>query len=212
MNLEDKWLKYVKALPLVAILRGVKPEEVVDIGEALIKAGFKIVEVPLNSPKAFESIKRLIAALGERALVGAGTVLTPTEVDELGSIGGEICISPNVNVSVIKRAKSLGLISLPGFFTPTEAFAAIDAGADALKLFPGEVAGTSGLKAVKAVLPKDMPVFHVGGVTPKNMKDFIAAGAFGFGIGSSIYQKNDSTEVVFEKAKSFVDAWLKIKK
>jgi 2-dehydro-3-deoxyphosphogalactonate aldolase len=153
----------------------------------------------------------LAEALGPRAIVGAGTVLNVADVETLKAVGGQICISPNTNTDVIRRAKALGMISFPAFFTPTEAFAAIDAGADAIKLFPAELAGTKGLKAMKAVLPKTVPVFPVGGVEPGNMRDFLDAGAAGFGIGSAVFKPGDSPEIVYKKAKAFVDAWDAIK-
>lgn len=207
MSLMSRWQAVLKDLPLVAILRGVTPDEAVSIGEALVEAGFKVVEVPLNSPDPFTSIERLVKALGERAIVGAGTVLKVEQVRELARVGGQICISPNANPDVIAEAKKLGLISFPAFFTPTEAFIAIEAGADALKLFPGELAGSKGLKAVKAVLPKDMPVFPVGGVDTTNMGEYVAAGAAGFGMGSGVYKPGDSASVVREKATAYVKAW-----
>ncbi|MFT3998215.1 MAG: 2-dehydro-3-deoxy-6-phosphogalactonate aldolase, partial [Asticcacaulis sp.] len=151
MTLMQRWQGILAELPLVAILRGLRPDEAVDVGEALIAAGFKVVEVPLNSPQPFVSIERLVTALGERAIVGAGTVLTLDDVQKLSDAGGQICISPNTNVEVIRFAKALGQISFPAFFTATEAFQAIAAGADALKLFPAELAGPKGLKALKAV-------------------------------------------------------------
>ncbi|UDF04401.1 2-dehydro-3-deoxy-6-phosphogalactonate aldolase [Asticcacaulis sp. AND118] len=211
MTLTQRWQETLATLPLVAILRGIGPEEAIAVGDALISAGFKVVEVPLNSPQPFISIEKLAAHLGDRAIVGAGTVLKLDEVQKLYDVGGQICISPNANPEVIRFAKALGLISFPAFFTPTEAFAAIDAGADALKLFPAELAGTKGLKAVKAVLPRTLPVFPVGGVEPGNMKDFIAAGAAGFGIGSSVYKPGDTPEIVHAKATAFVDAWTALK-
>jgi len=205
--LMDQWRDCLNSLPLVAILRGLRPAEAVEVGESLISAGFRIVEVPLNSPDPFDSIKRLADALGPRAIVGAGTVLKVADVETLKSVGGQICISPNANPDVIRRAKSLGMISFPAFFTPTEAFAAIDAGADAIKLFPAELAGTTGLKAMKAVLPKDVPVFPVGGVTPDNMQEFLDAGAAGFGIGSAVFKPGDTPLIVYKKALAFVNAW-----
>lgn len=207
MSLNKKWQDALDTLPLVAILRGIRPSEALEVGERLVAAGFKIVEVPLNSPDPFDSIKLLASALGDRAIVGAGTVLNVADVETLKAVGGEICISPNSNPAVIARAKALGMISFPAFFTPTEAFAAIDAGADALKLFPAELAGTTGLKAMKAVLPKTMPVFPVGGVNPDNMQDFIEAGAAGFGIGSAVFKPGDTPDIVYTKAKAFVDGW-----
>ncbi|ESQ86823.1 2-dehydro-3-deoxy-6-phosphogalactonate aldolase [Asticcacaulis benevestitus] len=207
MTLNEQWQDALRTLPLVAILRGLRPDEALGVGEMLVEAGFKIVEVPLNSPEPFDSIKLLAQALGKRAIVGGGTVLNVASVETLHAVGGQICISPNANPDVIRRTKQLGMISFPAFFTPTEAFSAIDAGADAIKLFPAELAGTTGLKAMKAVLPKDLPVFPVGGVTPDNMKDFIDAGAAGFGIGSAVFKPGDTPEIVYNKAKAFVDGW-----
>ncbi|WP_303830880.1 2-dehydro-3-deoxy-6-phosphogalactonate aldolase [Asticcacaulis taihuensis] len=212
MTVMEQWQDALKTLPLVAILRGLRPSEALDIGEVLVEAGFRIVEVPLNSPDPFDSIKLLAQSLGKRAIVGAGTVLNVPDVETLHAVGGQICISPNANPDVIRRAKALGLISFPAFFTPTEAFAAIDAGADAIKLFPAELAGTTGLKAMKAVLPKTVPVFPVGGVNPDNMKDFIEAGAAGFGIGSAVFKPGDTPEIVYRKARAFVEGWEAIHK
>lgn len=205
-----KWHDAVAALPLVAILRGLHPDEAVAVGESLLDAGFRVLEVPLNSPEPFESIGRMVKAFGSRAVVGAGTVLSVPQVEALKAVGGEICISPNTHPSVIRRAKELALVSFPAFFTPTEAFQAIEAGADALKLFPAELAGVAGLKAMKAVLPKEMPVFPVGGVDPAGMKAYLAAGAAGFGIGSAVYKPGDTPEVVYAKAKAFTDAWAEL--
>jgi 2-dehydro-3-deoxyphosphogalactonate aldolase len=212
MTVMEQWQDALKTLPLVAILRGLRPSEALNIGEVLVEAGFRIVEVPLNSPDPFDSIKLLAQSLSKRAIVGAGTVLTVADVETLHAVGGQICISPNANPDVIRRAKALGLISFPAFFTPTEAFSAIDAGADAIKLFPAELAGTTGLKAMKAVLPKTIPVFPVGGVNPDNMKDFIEAGAAGFGIGSAVFKPGDTPEIVYKKARAFVEGWEAIQK
>ena len=210
MSLSERWQDALRTLPLVAILRGIRPEEALGVGEMLLKAGFKIVEVPLNSPEPFDSIKQMASAFGDRAIVGAGTVLNVADVETLKAVGGEICISPNTNVEVIRRAKALGMISFPAFFTATEAFAAADAGADALKLFPAELAGPQGLKALKAVLPKTLPVFPVGGVTADNMKDYTDVGAAGFGIGTAVFKPGDTAQIVYGKAKAFVDGWAKI--
>lgn len=211
MTLLAQWQDILQTLPLVAILRGLKPEESVEVGEALMEAGFKIVEVPLNSPEPFVSIEKLAKSLGNRAIVGAGTVLNVESVRKLADVGGQIVISPNTNVEVIRESKALGLISFPAFFTATEAFAAVDAGADALKLFPAELAGPKGLKALKAVLPKDLPIFPVGGVEPDNMHTYLEVGAAGFGIGSAVYKPGDTPEIVFKKAKAFVDGWNALK-
>lgn len=208
--IQQKWREAIAALPLVAILRGLNPSEALDVGERLVRAGFRILEVPLNSPDPFVSIEKMVHALGDRAIVGAGTVLSVDQVEQLAKVGGKICISPNSNPDVIRAAKRLGLISFPAFFTPTEAFTAIEAGADALKLFPAELAGVKGLKAMKAVLPRSMPVFPVGGVTPDNMRDFVDAGAAGFGIGSAIFKPGDTPDAVYKKAVAFVEGWTAI--
>lgn len=195
------------ALPLIAILRGLKPDEAVAVGEAVVAAGFRCLEVPLNSPEPLESIRRLRAALDGRALVGAGTVLTVAAAREVAQAGGQLIISPNTDTDVIRETKTLGLLSLPGFFTPSEAFAALQAGADALKLFPAEIAGPRGLKAVRAVLPVATRVYPVGGVDPDSMGQWLAAGASGFGIGSAVFKPGQSPEEVGRNAAAFVSAW-----
>ena len=210
MTLRDQWNDALGTLPLVAILRGLRPDEALGVGEMLIRAGFKVLEVPLNSPDPFDSIQAMAQAFKGRAIVGAGTVLNVPDVERLAKVGGQICISPNTNVDVIRAAKAHDLISFPAFFTATEAFAAVDAGADALKLFPAELAGPAGLKALKAVLPKTMPVFPVGGVTADNMHTYLEVGAKGFGIGTAVFKPGDSAEVVYKKAKTFTDAWARL--
>jgi 2-dehydro-3-deoxyphosphogalactonate aldolase len=206
-DLKAQWEDALATVPLVAILRGLRPSEALGVGEMLIRAGFKVLEVPLNSPDPFDSIQAMAEAFKGRAIVGAGTVLSVPEVERLARAGGQICISPNANPDVIRAAKAAGLISFPAFFTATEAFAAIDAGADALKLFPAELAGPKGLKALKAVLPRAMPVFPVGGITADNMDTYLEVGAKGFGIGTSVFKPGDTAEIVFRKAKAFTDAW-----
>lgn len=198
---------HLDTLPLVAILRGLGPNEAVAVGEALFEAGFRCVEVPLNSPQPLLSIERLAVRFGDAMLIGAGTVLTVGAVDDVKTAGGRIIISPNGNPAVIAHTKAEGLISLPGVFTPTEAFAALDAGADGLKLFPAEVAGTAGLKALKAVLPRATPVYAVGGVDPESLQAWRAAGADGFGIGSSLYRPGVTAEETGRRARGFVSAW-----
>ena len=193
-------------LPLIAILRGLVPEEAVEIGEAIADAGFLCLEVPLNSPRPLESIALLRKALDGRVLVGAGTVLSVEQVHQVADAGGQLCISPNTNVDVITAAKSRGLISIPGFFTPSEAFLALTAGADALKLFPAEVAGPNGLRAIRAVLPADLRIYAVGGVSPDNLADWQRAGAAGFGIGSSIFKPGQDAHETGLKATNFVTA------
>ncbi len=199
-------------LPLIAILRGITPDEAVDVGEALVGAGFVCLEVPMNSPEPLESLRRMRAALGDRALVGAGTVLNADAVDDVADAGGQIVVSPNMNPEVIRVTKTKGMLSLPAFFTPTEAFAALDAGADGLKLFPAEAANPRVLKAMKAVLPKSAPVFVVGGVEPAGMGEWIEVGAAGFGIGSAIYAPGRGADKVRERAESFVTSWRASKK
>lgn len=200
------WMDIFEDVPLVAILRGLTPAEAEPIGAVLLEAGFRCLEVPLNSPQPLESIAILQRRFGDRALIGAGTVLSTQAVAEVADAGGRIIISPNTNVDVIRATKARGLISFPAFCTPSEAFAALDAGADALKLFPAEVAGLATLKALRAVLPADAPVFPVGGVTPSSMADYRAAGAAGFGIGASLYAPGRSVAEVGARAEALVQA------
>ncbi len=200
-------IQTLDALPLIAILRGLDPDEAVAVGEAIVAAGFVCLEVPLNSPRPLESIRRLRQALDGRALVGAGTVLSVDAAKAVADAGGQIVISPNTNLDVIRAAKALDLLSIPGFFTPSEAFAALDAGADALKLFPAEVAGPAGLKAVRAVLPADTRVYAVGGVDPASVETWRSAGASGFGIGSAIFKPGKSAPDTGLSAAAFVSAW-----
>lgn len=194
-------------MPLVAILRGITPNEVVDVAKALQGEGFRIIEVPLNSPQPFDSIKRLVDTLGDELLVGAGTVLRCEQVDKIQAIGGRIIISPNVNTDVIRHTKKLGLYSVPGFYTVSEAFNAIDAGADGIKLFPADTLGAAGLKGMMAVLPTDVPVLPVGGVSNGTIAGFVKVGAGGFGLGSGLYMPGMSVEQVRQNAKGYVTAW-----
>lgn len=195
-----------EACPLIAIIRGVEPEEVEAIGDALLAAGINIIEVPLNSPRPLDSIARLARHLEGRALVGAGTVLHAAEVAEVAAAGGGIIVSPNVNPEVIRAAVDAGLVSAPGYFTPSEAFVALEAGAHALKLFPAEAAPPAVVKAQRAVLPRDMPLVAVGGITPDGMAAYRAAGADGFGLGSALYAPGRSAAEVGERAAAFVAA------
>jgi len=190
--------------PLIAILRGVKPDEVEDIGEALVEAGFTLIEVPLNSPDPFNSIGKLARRFAGRAVIGAGTVLRVADVEGVRDVGGTMIISPNANVKVIAASAAAGLVSLPGVMTPTEAFAALDAGATALKLFPAEGSSPSILKAMRAVLPKELRLLPVGGVAPDNMGPWLEAGAAGFGLGSALYKPGLSAAQVGDNARAFV--------
>ncbi|HVI99909.1 MAG TPA: 2-dehydro-3-deoxy-6-phosphogalactonate aldolase [Sphingomonas sp.] len=190
--------------PLIAILRGVRPDEVEPIGAALVEAGFTLIEVPLNSPDPLDSIARLARTIGDRAMVGAGTVLTTDAVARVAEAGGRMVISPNTNTDVIRATVVAGMASLPGYFTPSEAFAALDAGATALKLFPAEGASPAVLKAQRAVLPKQVPVLAVGGVAPTTMQPWRDAGADGFGLGSALYRAGDDVDTVAAHARDFI--------
>lgn len=201
-----------KACGIIAILRGVRPSEVLDIGTALHAAGIRIVEVPLNSPDPFVSIAALADHFKGRMVVGAGTVLDPASAEKLQLAGGTISVSPDCNPAVIAHAVELGLVPLPGVFTPTEAFAAIRAGASHLKLFPAEAASPITVKAWKAVLPKHVAIYAVGGVTPANMQSWADAGCSGFGIGSNIYKPGMTADDAGRNAAAFVAAWNGLKR
>ncbi len=196
----------LKECNLIAILRGITPDEVIPVGEALIEAGWRILEVPLNSPDPLKSIEALQKRFGDKALIGAGTVLTPAQVADVAATGANVIISPNANLSVIEATAARGMVSLPGVATPTEAFAAIGAGATGVKAFPAEAIPPVVIKAWKAVLPKEIPVLAVGGVTPDNMKAFVEAGAAGFGIGGSLYKPGSDVATIAAKAKQFIEA------
>ena len=192
------------ACPLVAIIRGVTPQEVEAIGEAILEAGIRIIEVPLNSPEPLKSIELLARRVGGRALVGAGTVLQPGQVEQVRSAGGQLIVSPNTNTDVVAATVAAGMVSCPGYFTPSEAFAALDAGAHALKLFPAEAATPAVVKAQRAVLPREVPLLVVGGVTPDVMGSWLEAGADGFGLGSGVYKPGNSPEQARENARAYV--------
>jgi 2-dehydro-3-deoxyphosphogalactonate aldolase len=198
---------WLTPLPLVAILRGLTPGEAIPVGHALVDAGFRVLEVPLNSPQPLDSIARLAEALGEDVLVGAGTVMSTTDVEAIAAAGGRLIVMPHADAAVIRAAKAAGLLCVPGVATPTEAFAALAAGADGLKLFPAEQAAPSVLKAWRAVLPRDVPVLPVGGITPDNMAPWVAAGARGFGIGSALYAPGRSLDDTAARARAFAQAW-----
>ena len=194
------------ACPLVAILRGLTPAEAEGVGDALVDAGFTLLEVPLNSPDPLVSIERLAKRYQGRAMVGAGTVLTPEAVAQVADAGGELIISPNTNTDVIRASVARGLVSLPGYYTPSEGFAALGAGAHALKLFPADGASPAFLKAQRAVLPKATRVLAVGGISPDTMAPWRAAGADGFGLGSNLYRAGKSVADVARDAAAFVTA------
>lgn len=194
------------AFPVVAILRGVRPDEVVAVTEALVSEGVRIVEVPLNSPEPLISIAALTEAFAGRALIGAGTVLSVGDVERVAAAGGRLVVSPNTNTAVIAATKRLGLVSSPGFQTPTEAFASLDAGADVLKYFPGEAATPAIVRALSAVIPKSVPILIVGGVAADTIDRWTDTPVAGFGIGSSLYKPGDSAATVGAKAKAFAAA------
>lgn len=196
----------LRECPLVAILRGVAPPEAEAIGEALVAAGIQLIEVPLNSPDPLASIEALAVRLGDRAMIGAGTVTASAEVVAVRDAGGRLIVSPNADEEVIVETVQAGLVSLPGFFTASEAFTALRAGAHALKLFPAEGAQPAMLKALRAVLPLETPVLPVGGITPELLSLWLEAGAAGFGLGSALYRKGDSAAEVGKRADRFVAA------
>lgn len=204
MTALDRLQLYTIECPMIAILRGIRPHESVEVGTALFDAGIRIIEVPLNSPDPLESIRRLSAHFGDRALVGAGTVLQRHEVADVRTAGGRIIVSPGTEEDVIAATASEGLISCPGYFTPSEAFRALRAGATALKLFPAEAASPSVLRAQCAVLPSNVPIFVVGGISPSNMQPWLDAGALGFGLGSGLYRAGQSAEDTARKASEYI--------
>lgn len=203
----DRFDAALAELPFVAILRGLRPDEAEPIGNALVEAGFRLLEVPLNSPDPLRSVERLARRLGGTAVVGAGTVLRADAVAEVEAAGGTMIISPDTNAAVIGAAAERGLVSLPGIATPSEAFAALRAGATALKLFPAEGASPATLKAMRAVLPPGTRVLPVGGITPETMAPWIGAGAAGFGLGSALYRPGDTAGSVGDRARAFAAAW-----
>ena len=209
--MNSRFVDAMAKLPLVAILRGVTPAESPAILRALILEGFLLIEAPLNSPEPYESIRAMRAIAPLEALVGAGTVKTAQEVEAVARSGGDLIVMPHADVNVIAAAKARGLIALPGVATPTEAFAALGAGADGLKAFPAEMITPSIVKAWRAVIPASVPIMPVGGITPDNMGPYLAAGANGFGLGSALYRPGDSAASVKEKAAAFVAAWRALK-
>ena len=200
-------MQWHNKLPLIAILRGITPDEAHDHVAAVIDAGFEAVEIPLNSPDWRTSIAAMVNAFGDRALIGAGTVLKPEQVDELAEMGSKLVVTPNIQPEVIRRAVSYGMTVCPGCATATEAFNAIEAGAQALKIFPSAAFGPDYIKALKAVLPPEVPVFAVGGVTPENLAQWINAGCVGAGLGSDLYRAGQPVERTAQQAAAFVKAY-----
>jgi len=196
--------RYLDECPLIAIIRGVKPDEAEAIGEAAYEGGIRIIEVPLNSPDPIGSIERLSSKFGDSMLVGGGTVFTPADVEDIRAAGGRLIVSPHTNPQVIRATVAAGLVSCPGYFTPTEAFAALDSGATALKLFPAEAASPAVLRAQRAVIPASVQIVVVGGIKPDNMREWIGAGATGFGLGSGLYRADQSPAETLNKAAAYV--------
>lgn len=206
MTAVEDFQRYFAEMPLVAIIRGVSPDDAEATAKAIFEAGIRIIEVPLNSPQPFDSIKTIADSFGDRALIGAGTVLNTDNVKRVQHVGGRLIVAPNTNADVIRATVDAGMVSSPGYFTPSEAFTAIDAGAHSLKLFPAEAASPSVVKAQKAVLPKDIPLIVVGGVNGDNIGGWLDCGADGFGLGSGLYKPGQDAEETHRKAKAFVAA------
>jgi 2-dehydro-3-deoxyphosphogalactonate aldolase len=206
MSAVDDFRRFFAEMPLVAIIRGITPAEAEATARALHDGGIRIIEVPLNSPEPFESIRIISDALGETALVGAGTVLDPADVGRVGEAGGGLIVSPNTNTAVIEATVAAGMVSSPGYFSPSEAFAAIRAGAHTIKLFPAEAASPAVVKAHKAVLPKQVPLVVVGSVTPDSIPAWNEAGADGFGLGGGLYKSGQDPRTTLEKARAYVAA------
>jgi 2-dehydro-3-deoxyphosphogalactonate aldolase len=206
MTMNEQFDRLFGECPLIAILRGVNPQESEAIGDALVEGGIRIIEVPLNSPDPLDSIKRLSMRLEGRAMIGAGTVLKADQIDPIRAAGGQLVVSPSTNVDVIAATAAAGLVSCPGYFTPSEAFAALDAGAHALKLFPAEAASPAVVRAQRAVLPRDVRLIVVGGVAPDTMAPWLAAGADGFGLGSGIYRPGQTPAETLARARAFHQA------
>lgn len=198
-------------MPLIAILRGIHPEEATQVATVLIDAGFRIIEVPLNSPNPIESIRRMVYEMGDQALFGAGTVTDPDSIAAIKAVGGRVIISPHLDVDIVGITKNSELFSIPGIATPSEAFTALAAGADALKLFPGEAIPPKVLKAIKVVLPPQTLLLPVGGINQGNMADYWHAGAAGFGIGSNLYAPGRKIEEIGHRAKELVAAMNRIR-
>ncbi|NLR76807.1 2-dehydro-3-deoxy-6-phosphogalactonate aldolase [Leeia aquatica] len=207
MNHETRFEQAWQQLPMVAILRGITPDEAIPMADMLYAAGWRMLEVPLNSPDPLNSIHRLLSHCGDRMLVGAGTVLEVDQVQQLAALGAQLVVSPNCNPEVIRATRAAGMISLPGVQTATECFAALAAGAHGLKFFPAELVPPGAIRALRSVLPSHCKLLPVGGVTPDTMADYVGAGANGFGIGGALYKAGDSVATVRERALRFTEAW-----
>jgi 2-dehydro-3-deoxyphosphogalactonate aldolase len=209
MKAAQELLAHARRMPLVAILRGLDVGSATSVGKALYESGFRILEVPLNRPGALECIEILVNTLPGDTLVGGGTMLSTSDVSAVHAAGGRLMVAPNCNPAVIADAAAKGMLCAPGVATPSEAFVAIEAGAHALKIFPAEVVGGGGLKAMKSVLPDGVDLWPVGGITPENMLSWRASGATGFGVGSKLYMPGDSAAVVLSRGRTYVQTWQK---
>ena len=206
MSAVEDFRRYFAECPLVAIIRGVTPAEAEGIAGALYEGGIRIIEIPLNSPQPMESIRIIAEKFGDRTLVGAGTVLDPDDVARVKDAGGRLIVAPNTDIPVIEATVAAGMVSSPGYFTPSEAFDAILAGAHTIKLFPAEAASPKVVRAQKAVLPKDVPLMVVGGVTPESIAGWLEAGADGFGLGGGLYKPGQDIQTTLEKTRAYVAA------
>jgi len=207
----DHFREHFASLPLIAILRGITPDEVVAVGRGLFDVGFRVIEIPLNSPEPLESLARLAAELGRDATIGCGTVLTPGQVAAVAAAGGRIVVSPNADADVIKATLSAGLVSAPGVATPGEGFAAVAAGANLLKLFPAEQLPPRVIKSWRAVFPNTLPLVPVGGISPESLSGYLAAGADGFGLGSALYAAGRDPRETARRGEAFVEAWRSVR-
>ena len=204
-------IKFLKSLPLIAILRGIRPEECIDIGYELFEIGFRIIEIPLNSPDAFKSIEKLVLKLEDKALIGAGTITNIKQLQLLSDAGGKLAVMPHTDLKLIRKAKMLNFICFPGVASPSEAFAALNTGADGLKVFPAEMITPKVLKSWKAILPEKTMLFPVGGIIPESMESYLLAGATGFGLGSALYRPGQSVLDVGLMGKIFIKNWKLLK-
>ena len=195
------------SFPLIAILRGLQPDRAIDVGERLMEAGFSVIEVPLNSPEPLKSIERLADTFGDQVIIGAGTVLQSSDISDVARAGGRLIVMPHADLNLIRQADHLGLFCIPGVATPTEAFAALSAGADALKMFPAEALPPAVVKAWRAVLRPPIRLLPVGGITPASMATYLEAGASGFGLGSALFKPDLSLSTLAENARAFADAF-----